>query len=225
MNSKPWVVYAFTILLAFCSLFYELVYAQILSVCLGGTKNQYFLVIAIFTCALGFGSIAFSRVKLKYNLRKTFFLVELLLTLLGSIGPFFITWILQPSDLEALAFFKIVTSYALIFCIGFLSGFEIPCLFSMLDKSQGKVLAFDYLGMLLASVLFPFFFLPELGTASSTLLIASFNILALIWLRSESPNPKITIFLTLLCFLLMMFIVSARVELNLLLSRLYMGQA
>jgi spermidine synthase len=222
-HRKPTVVYFFTFLLAFCSLFYELVYAQVLSVCLGGTKNQYLTIISLFTCALGFGSIVQGKLKNKYPLRKTFFWIEISLTLLGSLGPFLITWLLRPGTSEIMSSVSVAMSYLIVFLIGFLSGFEIPSLFAMLENAQGKILAFDYLGMLVASILFPFLFLPQLGTAPSVLLVAGANVLGVIWLRSDNPNPRVNMALYALTFSYFVGIVLMKTELNLILSRLYLG--
>lgn len=222
MNSSVGV-YLFSFLLAFCSLFYELVYAEILSVCLGGTKIQYITTIALFTCALGFGSISYRKISSYKGLRKTFFTVELLLMILGSIGPFFITWILQPGGMPGLLPFKIASSYGLIFIIGFLSGFELPSLFAMKENAEGKILAMDYFGMLVASVTFPLIFLPQLGTAASTLLVALSNGAALIWLRSEKPKLSFTIFYSMIIVILMVSVAYKREELNEFLSVLYLG--
>ena len=223
MTSRPYAVYFFTFVLAFCSLFYELVYAQILSVCLGGTKVQYLLIISIFTCALGFGSIAQGRIRLNYPLKKVFFCVEVFLTILGAAGPFLITWMLQPNPSPALATTTVILSYFIVSVIGFLSGFEIPCLFAMLENSQGKILAFDYIGMLAASVSFPLFFLPYLGTASSALLVACFNALALIWLVSEKSGWKLNLVLASVWIFSLLMILRERVHLDEILSSLYLG--
>ncbi|MES2526369.1 MAG: hypothetical protein V4598_04755 [Bdellovibrionota bacterium] len=222
MNRSPLVLYGFTFLLAFCSLFYELIYAQILSVCIGGTKTQYLTIIALFTFALGMGTIAFGRTKLRYGIRPTFFLIECLLTILGGLGPFLITWILQPGNSPALMPFKIYLSYFIVFTIGFLSGFEIPCLFSLAGEGKGKILGMDYLGMLAASILFPLFFLPQLGTAPGALVIAACNGYALIWLRSDKPNTAVTIFLFSVVTILIAVILGNIGELNGVLSQLYL---
>jgi spermidine synthase len=216
-------VYFFSFLLAFCSLFYELVYAEVLSVCIGGTKIQYITTIALFTCALGFGSISFSRFSPKERLRKTFFTVELLLMILGAIGPFVITWLLQPGGLPALALPKLLLSYGVIFVIGFLSGFELPSLFAMKENAEGKILAMDYLGMLVASVSFPLFFLPVFGAGASTMLVALSNGAALIWLRSERPEKNFTIFYSLILVAFMALVMFQRTSLNGILSSLYLG--
>lgn len=222
MSSRV-AVYFFSFLLAFCSLFYELVYAEVLSVCLGGTKIQYITTIAIFTCALGFGSLLFRRFSPPERLRKTFFQVELLLMGLGALGPFLITWLLQPGGVPFLSPVKLILSYAVIFCIGFLSGFELPSLFALKEKSTGKILAMDYLGMLVASVSFPLFFLPQLGTAASTLLVALSNGAALIWLRPGEKRPAVSLLLGLLVLGLMGLVALNRNSLNEILSLLYLG--
>lgn len=221
--SSSVTVYFFSFLLAFCSLFYELVYAEILSVCLGGTKIQYITTIAIFTCALGFGSISFRKVSSFRGIRKTFFTVELLLMILGAAGPFLITWLLQPGGIPGLSTIKVLTSYGVIFIIGFLSGFELPSLFAMRENAEGKILAMDYLGMLLASVTFPLLFLPLLGTAASTLLVSLTNGIALIWLRSENRKIFPTMVFSLLILSLMALVALNRAPLNDFLSALYLG--
>ncbi len=223
ISSRPVVIYFFTFLLAFCSLFYELVYAQVLAVCLGGTKNQYLTIICLFTCALGFGSIVQGKLRQRFPLRKTFFTIEVLLTLLGSTGPFIITWILQPGTSPFWSTIAVFSAYFIVVVIGFLSGFEIPSLFAMLENSQGKILAFDYFGMLIASVAFPFYFLPELGTAASTLVVAGSNVMGLIWLRSDKPNLYVNWILYGACAAYIAFVISKKEELDLFLSHLYLG--
>jgi spermidine synthase len=223
MSSSP-AVYFFSFLLAFCSLFYELVYAEILSVCLGGTKIQYITTISLFTCALGLGSITFKKFSAPETLRRNFFTVELLLMILGGLGPFFITWILQPGGTPGLAPLKMIASYSVIFIIGFLSGFELPFLFSLKEKAEGKILAMDYLGMLAASVSFPLLFLPSLGAAASTLLISLTNGAALIWLRpGEKRSTNVTVIFSVLLIAMMIFMLGQRAHLNNFLSVLYLG--
>jgi predicted membrane-bound spermidine synthase len=223
MTRRPSSIYLFSFLLAFSSLFFELVYAQVLSVCLGGTKTQYFTIISLFTCALGFGTIAQGRLRRRFPVRQTFFRIEVLLTVIGSLGPFVITWLLQPRPSALLSILGIGLSYGLVVVIGFLSGFETPSLFALLPDTQGKVLAYDYLGMLVASVSFPLFFLPELGTAASTLTVAGANLLSLVWLRTDHPVKWKSFMLYGSCLVWIALIVSKRSELNDFLSSLYLG--
>lgn len=216
-------LYGFTFLLAFCSLFYEFAFAQILSVSIGGTKIQYLIIISLFTFALGLGSLAFSRVKEKFSTREIFFAVEVCLTILGMAGPFAITGLLRPDVLPDLFLLKVICAYLTVFVVGLLSGFEVPCLFAMSGEGRGKILGVDYLGMLAASVAFPLFFLPKLGTAPSVMTVAALNAYALIWLRSDKPNKMVTAVLTLLVTAFIIWTVSHRTELNDYLSKLYLG--
>lgn len=224
MVQNKFVVLTFSFLLAFCSLFYELVYAQILSVCIGGTKTQYLITISLFTSALGAGSLLFNYFKSRMDGQKLFFRIELLLTILGSVGPFYIAWLLQAkNDASVFMNLKIYFSYFFIFLIGLLSGFELPCLFMLLKDAHGKILAFDYLGMLVASLLFPFLFLPYLGTAASTLFVANINVLALIWLRPLANHKNTTWIFSAVNIFIFFLIVFYRADLNAALSSIYLG--
>lgn len=213
-------VYFFSCLLAFCSLYYEYVYAQILSVCLGGTKNQYLLTISLFTCALGLGSLSFETMKSRYNPRKLFLSVELLLSILGGFGPFVITSILTPGEAGSF-FLGMLFSYGFIFCIGLLSGLEIPSLFALLENKHGKILFFDYLGMLLASTIFPFLLLPMMGTAGGSLLVATLNLFAVTWLCQTSLQKKLALYSCNLVILILSVYYAD--NFNHFLSRLYLG--
>lgn len=222
MKNHSRTIFLFSFLLAFCSLFYELVFAQLLSVCIGGTKIQYLITISLFTSALGLGSLCFNYFRGKIETNNLFFRIEILLTLMGSVGPFFIAWLLQAkSEAAFIIGMKVTFSYFFIFVIGFLSGFELPCLFSLLDESHGKIMAWDYMGMLMASILFPFVFLPYLGTAASTLFVANINIIALIWLR---PDMKKSARLTSYAINGFLFasIIYFRSDLNQILTNLYL---
>jgi|GEM_PF-1422240 spermidine synthase len=220
--SKGIYLYPFSFLLAFCSLSYELVFAHVLSVCLGGTKNQYLLTISIFTFALGLGSLVFGMIKKKFNLKNIFLFTEVFLTAIGATGPFLITWILRVG--ENSFFNEIVLkilSYFIIFLVGFLSGFELPCLFSYSDKNQGKTLAFDYMGMLAASLFFPLVGLPELGTAATALTIANLNFAGIIIIQPFERNVLNILFI-LISIVFGGLILFFREELNLLLTSLYL---
>lgn len=222
MNSfRRGEVYFFSCLLAFCSLYYEYVYAQILSVCLGGTKTQYLLTISLFTCALGLGSLSFETLKSRYSVRKIFLNVELLLTLLGGLGPFLVTAILSPSESGSFLF-GMIFSYGFIFTIGLLSGLEIPSLFALLENKHGKILFFDYLGMLAASTIFPFFLLPKMGTAGGSLLVAGLNLFAVTWLFQISLPKKALLYSFNLMVLVLTILYSEK--LNEFLSLLYLGE-
>jgi spermidine synthase len=222
MKTRNWEVFLASFLLSFCSLLYELVYAQILSVTIGGTKSQYLITISLFTSALGLGSLCCNYFFKNIKTENLLFIVEMSLIILGSIGPFFIVWLLQAKAETNLIYgIKILLSYFVIFIIGFLSGFEVPCLLRIIKESHGKVLAWDYFGMLAASILFPFLFLPQLGTAASTLFVANINAIILIWLKPDSKR-SFHLLAYLVNFLLFICIFLYRSNLNNLLTSLYL---
>ncbi|MFP5490086.1 MAG: hypothetical protein ACLGG0_01195 [Bacteriovoracia bacterium] len=211
------MVYALSLVLAFCSFYYELALGQILSVNLGGTKQQYFIIFALFTTALGFGSLSFGRLKRQYSVEKIFVCVEVALTLLGGLGPFVITGLFASLSTALAA----GISYVLVFLIGFASGFELLCLFSLLPQKHGKILAFDYLGMLAAALLFPYYLLPELGVGASTVLVATLNLATLTVIMPS--NAKIRLALSAAVGILVMLSYQQQDRLQSFLVTLYLG--
>lgn len=180
MKGSVALTYFLSFLLAFCSLSYEFIFAHILSICIGGTKFQYLLTISIFTFALGIGSILFNFLKRRYSPGLILFITEILLTLLGSSGPFFITWLLNIRHFETVDYSILkILSYSIIFLVGLLSGLEVPCLFTYSENKHGQILSFDYLGMLVASLFFPLIGLPILGSAGTGLFVSNLNLFAI----------------------------------------------
>jgi spermidine synthase len=213
-------IYFLSFLLAFCSLIYEFVFAQILSITMGGTKTQYLITISIFTFALGLGSILNHYFKKKSDPKKTLFIVEIFLTFIGFVGPFFILFIMSLGNHDDLMPFKFFVSYFLIFIVGALSGFEVPCLINMGLGTNGKILAYDYLGMLSASLAFPFLILPKLGIAAGCIMISTLNGLAILFLTDvKSRKVNIVLYVLIICVLYSTF--KYRDELSEFMSRTY----
>ena len=77
--------------------------------------------------------------------------------------------------------------YFVVFAIGVFVGLEIPLLLRILkDKVEFKqlvsrVLAFDYIGALLASILFPILFVPRLGLIRTSLVFGMLNAGVALW--------------------------------------------
>ncbi|OQW51586.1 MAG: hypothetical protein A4S09_10180 [Proteobacteria bacterium SG_bin7] len=61
--------------------------------------------------------------------------------------------------------FTYIVSYLIILGIAFLTGFELPLIMNMANDPSAaiEILSYDFGGMFAATVLFPFFLLPELG--------------------------------------------------------------
>jgi spermidine synthase len=77
--------------------------------------------------------------------------------------------------------------YGVVFAIGALVGLEIPLLMRILKDELdfkdlvSRVLAFDYIGALVASLLFPLFLVPKLGLNRTSLLFGMLNAAVGIW--------------------------------------------
>ena len=113
--------------------------------------------------------------------------------------------------------------YLLVFITGCLVGLEIPLLMNILkDRVEFKdlvsnVFAFDYIGALLASILFPLVLIPNLGIIRTSLFFGLINVSIAIflcfYLRRELRNPislKIKSISTFLC-LLALFIFADKI--------------
>lgn len=187
-----------TLVVAACSILYELLLAQTLSALLGNTVLRYSITIGVFLGALGAGAILCGRQPARAAERLV--RVELLLSIIGAAsvpalylfdGMQRIYWVHDTSDsnIGPAAFF--VASHALIAAIGVLSGFEIPLLLQLGERirrgSTNVVLGVDYLGSLVGSVLFPIVLLRELGLMKTAFVVAWLNalacIIAIAWLR------------------------------------------
>ena len=77
--------------------------------------------------------------------------------------------------------------YGIVFIIGVLVGLEIPLMMRILKDELdfkdlvSRVLAFDYIGALVASLLFPIFLVPKLGLNRTSLLFGMLNAAVGIW--------------------------------------------
>src|ERR671916_797476 len=85
-----------------------------------------------------------------------------------------------------LTYFQIIL-YGTVFLIGAMVGLEIPLLMRILKdhldfkELVARVLAFDYVGALVASLLFPIFLVPKLGLVRTGLLFGLLNAAVGLW--------------------------------------------
>ena len=178
MNRTP-LLFLNVIIIATCGLIYELLAATVSSYVLGDSVTQFSLVIGIYLSAMGVGSW-FSGF-LDKDLAKRFVEIELAVAVIGGFSApiLFLTF-------ASLSYFNIIL-YALVFVIGALVGLEIPILMRILKdeldfkKLVARVLALDYVGALVASLLFPIFLVPKLGLTRTSLVFGLLNAGVGIW--------------------------------------------
>ncbi|ATY30712.1 polyamine aminopropyltransferase [Sphingomonas psychrotolerans] len=196
-----------------CGLIYELLASTLASYLLGDSVTQFSTVIGSYLFAMGVGSWCSRYVK-RGELR-LFVRIELLIALLGgcSAAALFLLFPLVDHFRVAL--------YGLVVAIGFLVGLEIPLLIRILRgfdfrETVSNVLTFDYVGALVASLLFPLLLMPHLGMIRTGFLFGIFNAgvaLALLFTlpRAGYRTEKVASVLVLLA-LIAGFVASDRLQ-------------
>lgn len=167
------------IIIATCGLIYELLAATVSSYVLGDSVTQFSLIIGVYLFAMGVGSYI-SRF-IDKNVAEKFIDIELAVAIIGGASAplLFLTF-------AYVTYFSIVL-YTMVFIIGMLVGLEIPLLMRILKDELdfkelvSRVLALDYVGALVASLLFPIFLVPRLGLNRTSLLFGMLNAGVGIW--------------------------------------------
>lgn len=161
--------------IATCGLVYELIAGTLASYLLGDSVTQFSTIIGAYLFSMGIGSWASRWVD--RDLTARFIQIEILVGLVGGLGPALL--FVAFAHVEA---FRVVL-YLVVGVIGVLVGMEIPLLLRILkDRLQfhdlvSKVLSLDYLGALLASVLFPLWLVPRLGLVRAGVAFGILNVL------------------------------------------------
>ncbi len=178
MNRTP-LLFLNVFIITTCGLIYELIAGTLSSYVLGDSVTQFSLIIGIYLFAMGVGSWL-SRF-IEKHIAEKFVDIELAVAVLGGFSA-----PLLFLSFAKLSYFSVVL-YGIVFGIGTLVGLEIPLLMRILqDKLDFKdlvsrVLAFDYIGALAASLLFPLFLVPKLGLTRTSLLFGMLNAGVGIW--------------------------------------------
>ncbi|MFM9966514.1 MAG: polyamine aminopropyltransferase [Planctomycetaceae bacterium] len=180
LNRAPlFLLYLNVLIIASCGLVYELLAGTLASYLLGDSVTQFSLVIGIYLSALGAG--AWISRFVDERLARCFIEVELAVALIGGMSAPVL--FLAFSSVGA---FRVVL-YGVVFAIGALVGLELPLLMRLLkdhldfEDLISRVLAFDYLGALFASLLFPMFCVPRLGLVRTSLLCGLLNAVVGLW--------------------------------------------
>lgn len=181
------------LLIATCGLIYELVAGTLASYLLGDSVTQFSTIIGTYLFAMGIGSYV-SRF-IQGDLLKWFIRIELLV---GVIGGF--------SSIALFAAFQYLESfrfllYALVTLTGTFVGLEIPILMRIFNEQKvefkdlvSRVFTFDYLGALIASLVFPLILVPKLGLVRTSLLFGMMNTgMALFFILKIQHEKKYTL--------------------------------
>lgn len=179
-------------IIAGCSLIYELLISSLSTYLLGSGVVHYSVTIGLFLFFMGVG--AWLAQFVKHDLLGVFVRVEILLGLIGGLSALILyaayawTQYYYPAMLLVVALISILV------------GMEIPLLTRVIEQGRGirqglsEVLATDYVGALLASLLFPFILLPYLGHLLTAFAIGAVNLLValvVVWhFRQHLSQPN-----------------------------------
>jgi len=190
MNAPLLLVTAMVI--AVCGLVYELLAGTLASYLLGDSITQFSTVIGVYLSAMGLGSWLSGKVE--RDVARRFVEIELCVAVVGgSAAPILFL------AFGHVSFFRPVL-YAIVTLVGTLVGLEIPLLLRVLKDQYefkdliARVLTVDYLGALVASLLFPIFLVPRLGIVRTGLLFGVLNALVALYsthlLRQAIPRRR-----------------------------------
>lgn len=182
------------LILAACSIIYELLAAQTLSLLAANTVIWFSLVVGIFLGAMGIGAF-FSEKMGQQSPWRALLRVEIALTVLGSLtvpaikAAHTLYSVMQMGN-EVIAgvmvFYSVV--FPVVFILGILTGTELPLVMRLAreirDESRAANLAlgWDYLGSLVGAMLFPLVIVTSMDLITAGLLIASINLLVAVWI-------------------------------------------
>jgi spermidine synthase len=173
-NSAQLLLLLAVFVIATCGLIYELVAGTLASYLLGDSVTQFSTIIGVYLFSMGIGSYLSRYFDL--HLLEWFIRIELLVGLIGGFSSAVLFLVFPVAS-----GFQIIL-YALVCITGILVGLEIPLLMRILQNKVefkelvSRVFTFDYIGALLASLIFPLLLVPHLGIIRTSLFFGILNI-------------------------------------------------
>lgn len=190
--SRDRVLLTNVLAVAVCALVYELLCGTLASYLLGDAVLQFSLVLGTYLFAMGAG--AWISKRFEPEARSRYVQAEILLAIVGGLSvPALLLAVGAHLPLRPLL-------YGVVFVIGALVGLELPLLVRILRDEGGasfkdtvaRAFAYDYVGALVASLLFPLVLVPRLGLVKTSVATGAVNALVAISatyvLRLERPR-------------------------------------
>jgi spermidine synthase len=201
-----------TIIVSFCSIVYELLYSQALTVLYGETVARYSITIGLYLFSLGIGAFLYNKILPKNN-PIYFWWNELALSLIGPLGVvllFFLSYFSLSTGLISRSA-ALWISHIPVIAVGVLSGFELPLLVGMLEGDEkdrfSKVLGLDYVGSFLGTLVYSLALYPHLGLIATAFWVGFLNFVATflytVWKVKDNKIAKYLTLIFLLFFILL----------------------
>jgi len=172
---KEITLLASTFVIAICGLVYELLESTISSYLLGDSIYHFSLVIGLFMSSMGVG--AWLSRFIDERLERAFVLLQMSISIVGGFSAlvlFYAFAYIQNYE----AFLYLVT-----ISLGTMLGIEIPLIIRILKESFSlktnisNVFTLDYIGALIAALLFPLVLVPQLGLMQTSFVFGLLNLL------------------------------------------------
>ncbi len=173
-NRLPALLLLSVFVVATCGLIYELIAGTLASYLLGDSVTQFSTIIGVYLFSMGIGS--WLSKYFEKNILSWFIQIEILVGIVGGTSSTLLFLLF-----ESIASFRILL-YGLVSLTGILVGLEIPLLMRILQNRfefkdlVSKVFTFDYIGALLASLIFPLILIPYLGLVKTAYLFGILNV-------------------------------------------------
>ncbi len=194
-----------TIVLAFCSIVYELLLANTLALVTGNYIWWQSLTIGVYIGGLGLGAYWSDKLKDTY---KSIINIEIALSFLGAFSVFYVYMLhgsykymdnlfyytgdfhsaLYLQNLFVLKVIFFIMVQTLTFFIGLLSGFEIPLMVRIAEDRLGEgedseyqIFGINYIGTLVGTTLFAYLLLPKLDVIKTSVVVAMLNLLVCLY--------------------------------------------
>ncbi len=220
-------------IIAFCSIVYELVFAQALSIVFGSTVMQYSLTIGIYLFFLGVGSFVIGRL-MKYDSSsidniKVFLIIEILITISAITGLYFIIYL--SSLIEYGSWTTVIwqiAGFVPVAFVGLLSGMELPLMTNLYGSDRfAQVLGVDYLGSLIGTVSYALFLFPQFGLLSTVIFVATLNLaVAIMFMYIFYPKNRLLVSVFVIFIMAVLsFYVIAKDKINRYFEKIYLGQS
>ncbi|MDR3231736.1 MAG: polyamine aminopropyltransferase [Synergistaceae bacterium] len=190
-----------TLVISICSVVYELIIGSLSSYLLGDSVLQFSQTIGLYLFAMGLGSYSSKRVL--RDLFDAFVAIEIAVGFAGGFSSMLLFLCYVYSNAYPLLM------YMLVLLIGFLAGLEIPLLVRIFERNRqslrdglANLFAFDYLGGLFGSLLFPLILLPSLGYVTVAFFtgVLNFAVAALIIFRYREHIVRFRTLRAAACF-------------------------
>lgn len=165
-----------TLIVGMCSIIYELLISTVSSYFLGDSVKQFSIIIGFYLAFMGLGSWL-SRF-FKKDILFSFIWIEIVLGIVGAFSVPLCYIYFSLTDVQGFNIFIL----GIIAIIGTLTGLEVPLLTNLLQNNEpssedlSDVLTLDYIGALVATLIFPFILIPFMGVYKSSLLFGFLNI-------------------------------------------------